>query len=69
MNAELFYADDRMVATTELGWLQFVFETLMGIFDRVGLQKNFLKTVGMVCIPFRVAGVRSYKAYTRRMKG
>ena len=31
----LFYAKDRMVASTDPGWIQSEFDTLMGIFDRV----------------------------------
>ena len=44
-----------------------VFDTLTGIFDRVGLQKNVRKTVGMVCRPCWAAGVRADEAYTRGM--
>ena len=42
-----------MVASTNPGWLQTAFDTLTGIFDRVGLNKNVQKTVGMVCHPAR----------------
>ena len=42
---------------------------LMGLFDRVGLQRNVRKIVGMVCRPCREAGVRSGEAYTHLMKG
>ena len=35
----------------------------------MGLRKNVRKTVGVVCRPFRVAGVQADKAYTWRMKG
>ena len=44
----LFYADNGMVASTDLGWLQLEFDTLMGILDRVGLRINIHKTMGMV---------------------
>ena len=46
-----------------------VFDTLMGIFDRVGIRKSVHKTVGMFCRPRRVAGVQAYKSYTCRMTG
>ena len=39
----------------------------MGMFDRVGLQTNVRKTVGMVFPPFWVVGVRADEAYTRKM--
>ena len=59
---EFFYADDRMVAPTNPGWLQTALDTLTGLFDWVGLQENVIKTAGMVCQPSRAAGVRSYEA-------
>ena len=48
MKAGLFYADNGMVSSSDLGWLKSVFDKLVGIFDRVGLRTNFRKTVGMV---------------------
>ena len=67
MKAELFYADDEMVASTDSGWLQSAFDMLTGIFDRVCLRTNIRKTVGMVCRPFWEAVVQADDAYTRRM--
>ena len=49
--AALFYADDGMVALSDPRWIQGAFNTLVGLFDRVGLQTNTRKTVGMVCRP------------------
>ena len=49
--AALFYADDSMVASSEPAWLQGAFNSLVGLFDRVGLQTNVGKTVVMVCHP------------------
>ena len=69
MKAALFYTDDEVVASTDPGWLHSVFGFLTGMFDRVGLQKNFRKTVGMVCRPCPEAGVRSDESYNRRMTG
>ena len=69
VKAELFYADYGMVASTDLGWLQSAFDTLTGLFDRAGIQKNIRKTVGIVYRACRVAGVWEEEAYTRRMKG
>ena len=45
------------------------FDALTGLVDQVGLQKNVCKTLGMVCRPYRSAGVQADKAYTRRMTG
>ena len=49
--AALLYADDVMVALSDPRWLQGAFNTLVNLFDRVGLQTNVGKTVGMVCHP------------------
>ena len=67
--AALFYADNGMVLSTYPGWLQLAFDTLKGVFDRVGLQTNVHKTVGVVCRPCRAARVQADKSYTRRMTG
>ena len=65
----IFYADDRMVASTNTVWTQTAFGTLTGLFDWVGLKTNVLKTVGMVCHPYQAVGVRVYEAYTSKMTG
>ena len=46
--ADLFYADDGMVASYDPRWLQWAFNALLSLFERVGLQKNVGKTVSMV---------------------
>ena len=51
-----FYADNRLVASTDPVWLQGVFDTLIRLFDRVGIWKNLWKTVGMLCLPYRAVG-------------
>ena len=65
----LFYAGDGLVDYIDPGWLQLAFDMLTGLFDRVGLRKNFPKTVGMVYKPFRVARVRADEAYTQQTTG
>ena len=57
--AALFYADDGMVASSDPRWLQWDFTTLVGLFDRVGLQTNVGKTVSMTCRPCPAAGNQS----------
>ena len=69
VKAAIFYADAGMLACTNPGCLQTAFGTMMGLFDWVGLKKDFWETVRMVCHPFRAAGVRSDKSYTQQMKG
>ena len=65
--ADLFYADDGMVASSDPRWLQGAFNTLVGLFDRVVLRKNFGKTVGIVFCPCQAAGNQLEAAYGRRM--
>ena len=67
--AELFYADDGMVASIYPGWLLLEFDTLTGMYDRVGLWRNVINTIRMACSPCQAAGVRADEAYKRRMKG
>ena len=58
-----------MVASSDPAWLQGAFNALVGLFDRVGLQTNFGKTVSMVCHPFQAAGNITQAAYGRRLTG
>ena len=67
--AEFFYAEYGLVASTDLGWLQLEFDTLMGLFDRLGMRANIYKTVGMMCRLFQAAGVQADEAYTWQMTG
>ena len=67
--ASLFYVDDGMVASSDPRWLQGAFNTLVGLFGRVGLQTNFGKTVGMVYHPCQAVGDISEVAYGRRVTG
>ena len=66
---ELFYADDGMVASSDPVWLQGAFNALVGLFDRVSLQTDVGKTVGMVCHPCQAAGNITMAAYGRRITG
>ena len=65
----IFCADDGMVALSEPHWLQGAFDTLVGLFDRVGLQKKIRKTVSMVCRPYQAAGNQLEAAYRRWITG
>ena len=67
--AELFYGDDGMVDSSDPRLLQGSFNTLVSLFDRVGLWKNFGKTFGMVCHPCQAAGNLSTAAYGQRVVG
>ena len=67
--ATLFYADDGTVASSYTHWLQGAFNTLVGLFDRVGMRTNAGKTVGMVCHSFQAVGNLLEAAYGRRFTG
>ena len=43
VQAAFFYVDYEIVASTDPVWLQTAFDTLTGIFDRVGLLTNVRK--------------------------
>ena len=57
--ADLFYAEDGMFTSSNPCWLQVAFNTLVGLFNRVGLRTNVGKTFGMVCRPCQAAGNQS----------
>ena len=57
--AALFYADDGMVAVSDPRWLQLAFNSLVGLFERVGLRTNVGKTFSMTCRPYPAAGNQS----------
>ena len=67
--ATFFYADDGMVASTDPFWVQGSFDTLNGLFNRVGLYTNVRKTVGMLCHPCHIVGIRLEASYEQRMMG
>ena len=58
-----------MVASSNPRWLQWAFNALVSLFERVGLQKNVGNTVSMVCRPCQVAGNQPEAAYGRNMTG
>ena len=58
-----------MVASTNTGWIQTAFDTLMGLFNWVGLRTNVQITVGVVCQPCRAVEVQADEAYKIRMTG
>ena len=58
-----------MVASSDPRWIQGVFNTLTGLFNRGGLQTNFSKTVVMVYRPCQAAGTQSEAVYGRRIIG
>ena len=67
--ATYFYADNGLMASTQLERLQRKFDVLAGLFDRVVLRKNTTKTVGMVCQPCHAPGRGLEEAYARWVTG
>ena len=59
----LFYADNDMVSSSDPQWVQGVFSNLVGLFDKLVLNTNFGKTVGMVCCPCQSAVTQLEVAY------
>ena len=58
-----------MVASSDPGWLQGAFNTLVGLFDRVVLWTNVGKKFGMVCNPYQAAGNLTTGTYGMRVTG
>ena len=66
----LFYANNGMVVSLDIAWLQGAFTALVDIFDRVVLMTDVGKTVSMVCHPWQSGdGNRIEEAYGRRVTG
>ena len=49
--------------------MQGMFSTLVGLFDRVGLNKNINKAAGMFFHPCQAAVAQSEAEYKRRLAG
>ena len=52
----LFYANDGLLASPRTDLLRAVPDVLTGLFDRVDLQTNVYKTVGMVFQTYYIVG-------------
>ena len=65
----LFYTNDGLIALPRLSRIQDSLDILTGSFDRVGLQTNVLKTVGMVCQPCYIFSGHLKVAYRRWIMG
>ena len=45
-----FYADNGLVQSRDPAFLQYAFDILVGLFERVGLRTNTTKTEAMTCV-------------------
>jgi hypothetical protein len=65
----LFYADHGLVGAMDKDWVQESFDTLINLFERVGLRTNTQKTKAMICTLGHISGRQSDYVYERRMTG
>ena len=65
----LFYTDGEIVASPKSACLQGDSDTLTGLFDRVGLRNNKLKTASIACWPYHTPPAWSMEADTWRVTG
>ena len=65
----LLHMDDGMIASTYPDLLRWEFNTLTGLFDRLGIWTNFRNLVGMLCCPFPTVGTHSEESYKLWMVG
>ena len=54
---DLFYADNDMVALYNHRWIQGTLNTLVGLFDRVGLQNILVRQLEWSAAPSRRRGI------------
>ena len=64
-----FYADDGMVASTDLVGPQGEFDILTRLFNRVGIWNFFRKMAGMICRPCGALETQSQGVYKCWMMG
>ncbi len=65
----LFYADDGYLASWDPELLLELVDTLVELFERVGLLYNTTKTQAMVCVPGMIRVRLSLAPYHRRYSG
>ena len=67
--ADFLYADDGLVTSNDPDWLQVGFDSLTGLFNRVGIQTNVSKTVRILCHPCDAVVTHLEAYYKQRMTG
>ena len=66
----MFYADDTVIAARDPVLLQRALDTLVvGLFERVGLMTNTLKTKVMTCVPGKIRTRHSMATYNNSRVG
>ncbi len=62
----IFYVDDEYLASRDPDFLQVASNSLVSIFERVGLETIVKKTQAMICTPGRISTQLSTNSYCRR---
>ena len=60
--AELFYAYDVLIYSNNQVWPQWVFDIIIGLFDKFGIINNVANILEMVCHPGTIAS-QKYSTY------
>ena len=63
----MFYADGSLIAARDPKTLQKAINTLVKLFERVGLKTNTTKTEAMAFVPDRIRTPLTEEAYQARM--
>ena len=66
-NMTLFYTYYGLIDSTNLVWLQWGFDRLIGLFDRYFIINKVINMVTMVCQPVHIARKQSAAAYGWQM--
>ena len=64
-----FFVDDGLVAVRCPEWLQSSFNTLITLFERIGLRTNAEKTKVMTCLPGKIRVAQTEEEYASQQTG
>ena len=62
-----FFADGGLLESTNIEWLQELFDIITHLFGQVVMRNNLENTVAMWCQPGSIACIQHTPAYGRRM--
>ncbi len=62
----IFYVDDAYLTTRDPNFLQVASNSLVSLFERVGLETNVKKTQAMICTPSQISNQLSTNSYRHR---
>jgi hypothetical protein len=62
----IFYVDDAYLAARDADFLQVALNSLVSLFERVGLETNVKKMQAMICTPSRISPQLSTNSYHHR---